>query len=179
MPDRARPILVIGSTGTTGRQTAPGVATIPVARRTANQRAPRLAAATLFVAGLVLLGIGGASLVAPVAFHASSGISLGESRSVLSEARAAGGSLLGAGAVILLGAFVSRLAFTASVLGAVMYVSYGLSRLLSMAVDGMPAQELVLATAVELIIGLLCAATLVAHRRHAGGPTQVEAPQPG
>ncbi|WP_437537650.1 DUF4345 domain-containing protein [Sorangium sp. So ce726] len=154
---------------------APGVATIPIAKGAANLDAPRLATATLFVSGLVLFGIGGASLVAPVAFHASSGISLGESSSLLSETRAVGGSLLGAGAVILLGAFVSRLAFTASVLGAVMYLSYGLSRLLSMAVDGMPAQELVLATAVELILGLLCVAALVAHRRRAGGPTQVEA----
>lgn len=179
MPHRASPLLVIGSTGTTGRQTASGVPTAPIATGTANPRAPRLVAATLFVSGVVLLGIGGASLVAPVAFHASSGISLGESRSVLSEARAVGGSLLGVGAVVLLGAFVSRLAFTASVLGAVMYVSYGLSRLLSMAVDGLPAQELVLATVVELILGLLCVAALVAHRRRAGAPAQIEEHRPG
>ncbi|KYF58308.1 hypothetical protein BE08_23280 [Sorangium cellulosum] len=144
--------------------TAPEVATMRVSRRAASVQRSRVVTVVLFIAGLVLLGIGGATLLAPVAFHATNGVELGDSRSLLSETRAAGGSLLGAGALIMLGAFVSRLTFTATVVAAVTYVSYGLSRLLSMAVDGMPAQGLVLATVVELVIGLSCAASLVWRR---------------
>ncbi|WP_437969379.1 DUF4345 domain-containing protein [Sorangium sp. So ce260] len=147
---RSDSILAIGPTGKT--------------KGTSIVQSGRVVKVTLFIAGLVLIGIGGATLLAPVAFHATSGIELGDSRSLLSETRAAGGSLLGTGALILLGAFSSRLAFTATVVGAVTYVSYGLSRLLSMAADGMPAQGLVLATAVELVLGLSCAAALVWRR---------------
>ncbi|MGK4007074.1 DUF4345 domain-containing protein [Sorangium sp. So ce1036] len=144
--------------------TAPEVVTTPVSKGTASMQRWRVETVTLLIAGLVLLGIGGATLLAPAAFHATSGIELGDSRSLLSETRAAGGSLLGSGVLIMLGAFASRLAFTATIVGAVTYVSYGLSRLLSMAVDGMPAQALVLATVVELVLGLSCVAALVWRR---------------
>ncbi|KYF79475.1 hypothetical protein BE11_07510 [Sorangium cellulosum] len=169
---RSDPILVIGSTGKTMRlpgratpeMTALDVVTMHASKRTASTQRWRVVTVMLFIAGLVLIGIGGATLLAPVAFHATSGIELGDSRSLLSETRAAGGSLLGAGALITLGAFASRLTFTATVVAAVTYLSYGLSRLLSMAVDGMPAQELVLATVVELALGLSCGASLVWRR---------------
>ncbi|GAA3075765.1 DUF4345 domain-containing protein [Streptosporangium carneum] len=126
----------------------------------------RLLRSILFVSGLVVIGIGAATLFAPVAFHEVNGIRLGDDVGLLSETRAAGGALLASGVLIALGAFVSRLAFTAAVVGTLLYLSYGLSRVLSIAVDGVPGSGLVLAAVVETVIGLACAFALVRHLRH-------------
>ncbi len=117
--------------------------------------------ALLFLTGLMGVGIGGAILLAPIAFHATSGIVVAGDESLLSELRAAGGALLACGTLVLLGAFVSRLMFTALVLSTFLYLSYGASRLVSMAVDGMPSSNLVAVTVFELGIGLICALTLI------------------
>lgn len=118
----------------------------------------------LFLSGLVAMGVGGAILLMPVAFHATNGIELGSSLSLLNEVRAPGGALFAMGALILTGAFMRRLAFTSTLVSAVLYLSYGLSRILSMGIDGMPAEGLVLATILEVTIGLLCAFALVRWR---------------
>jgi hypothetical protein len=125
---------------------------------------------TLFTSGLVVILIGAATLFAPVAFNEFNGVGLGGDAGLLSEVRAAGGSLLASGVLIVLGAFVPRLAFTAALLGSVTYLSYGLSRVLSIAVDGTPGSGLVLAAAVETALGLACAFVLVRYRRRDAGP---------
>lgn len=114
----------------------------------------------LFVTGLIGVGIGGAILLTPVAFHATSGIVVVGDESLMNEMRAAGGALFACGFLVLLGAFVSRLTYTALVLSTALYMSYGLSRLLSMAVDGMPSGNLVAITLFELGVGLICALAL-------------------
>ncbi|WP_449065044.1 DUF4345 domain-containing protein [Planomonospora algeriensis] len=119
----------------------------------------------LFVSGLVVIVIGAATLFAPVAFNEFNGVELGGDAGLLSEVRAAGGALLASGVLIMLGAFVPRLAFTAALLGTVTYLGYGLSRVLSIALDGTPGRGLVLAAAVETVLGLACALALVLHRR--------------
>ncbi|MBG0829382.1 DUF4345 domain-containing protein [Planomonospora sp. ID67723] len=118
----------------------------------------------LLVAGLVAVGIGGAILFAPAAFHGVNGIELGGDSNLLSEMRAPGGMLLAIGALVVLGAFVSRLAFTAAVVGALSFLSYASSRVLGIAVDGMPAGGLVLATVLEAVIGLACVSVLLRYR---------------
>ncbi|MEU0478305.1 DUF4345 domain-containing protein [Streptosporangium sp. NPDC006013] len=133
-----------------------------------NARPLRL---VLFVSGVVAIGIGAATLFAPAAFHGTNGIELGSDAGLLSETRAAGGALLAAGVLVVLGAFVARLAFTATVVGAATYLAYGLSRLLSIALDGIPASGLVLAAALEIIIGLACVFVLVRYRHHGGRET--------
>jgi uncharacterized protein with PQ loop repeat len=67
----------------------------------------------------------------------------------------------------MLGAFVAKLTFTSAVISIVMYLSYGISRILSIAVDGMPAEGLVLATVVEIIIGLVGVFALLRYRERA------------
>lgn len=39
---------------------------------------------------------------------------------------------------------------------ATLYLSYGFSRILSTAIDGVPAEGLVQSTALEIVIGLVC-----------------------
>lgn len=114
----------------------------------------------LFITGLIGVGIGAAILLAPVAFHATGGIVVDGDESLMSEMRAAGGALFACGFLVFLGAFVSRLTYTALVLSTVLYTSYGLSRLVSMVLDGMPSSNLVVVTLFELGVGLVCAVAL-------------------
>lgn len=66
--------------------------------------------------------------------------------------------------LIISGAFVSELTFTAALISTVLYLSYGSSRILSMAIDGMPADWLVQIAAGEIAIGLMCGLALSRHR---------------
>lgn len=109
----------------------------------------------LIVAGIIGIGVGGAQLLIPVAFESSASINLGNNSSLLSEIRAAGGTLLVAGILIMAGAFIPRITYSSVALSALFYLSYGLSRILSMAIDGMPSESLVMATVAEIIVGIL------------------------
>ena len=121
----------------------------------------------LVLSGLVGMVVGAGMLFVPVAFHASAGIVLDGSINLTSEMRAAGGPLLAGGVIIILGAFSGPLRFTALVIACMFYLSYGVSRLLAMAIDGMPAQAIVMITVLELVVGLLCSVALVFHLRTA------------
>ena len=118
----------------------------------------------LIFSGLISSGIGGAILFNPVAFYATYGIELAGNISLFNEIRAPGGALMASGILIMLGAFVDKLTFTAVVVSTLLYLSYGLSRILSIAIDGMPAEGLVQAAALEIVIGLVCVFVLVKYR---------------
>lgn len=119
----------------------------------------------LLLSGLLAIAIGGSILFNPIGFHASSGLSLPADTNLLSELRAPGGALLSSGLIIGLGAWFRSLEVTAILLSALVYLSYGLSRIFSMYVDGMPAENLLIATFVELAIGALCVICLSLRRR--------------
>lgn len=116
----------------------------------------------LLISGLIATGI---ILFLPAAFHATNGIDLGGNSSLLSEVRAPGGALMASGILIMSGAFVAKLTFTFAVVSTLLYFSYGLSRILSMAVDGLPAERLVQAAVLELVIGLVCIYAFITSRR--------------
>ncbi len=118
----------------------------------------------LFISGLMLIGFGGAILFMPVAMAAISGIELGGNISLLNETRAPGGALLASGILVMSGAFVAKLTFTSVVVSTLVYLSYGLSRILSMAIDGMPAEGLVQVAVLEIVVGLVCVFALVKYR---------------
>lgn len=118
----------------------------------------------LIISGIIASGIGASLLFFPVAFHGASGIVLGDNINLLSETRAPGGMLFVSGLLMMLGAFLSRLTFTALVLSTLIYLSYGISRMLSMAVDGMPGESLVIATVLEIVIGLAGVFVLLKYR---------------
>lgn len=118
----------------------------------------------LFISGLIAASIGGAVLAVPAAFYASNGIDIGGNVSLLNEIRASGGVLLAAGILILSGAFVASLTFTAVVVASLLYLSYGLSRILSFTIDGMPSEGLVQAAALEIVIGVVCVYVLARYR---------------
>jgi hypothetical protein len=103
----------------------------------------------LLVAGTIAVSICGATLLAPVAFDHSSGIELGGHVDLLSETRASGGGLVAIGTLILSGFFVRRLRPLGTVVAAVVYLGYGLPRLLSMVIDVVPGVVLSAATVVD------------------------------
>jgi len=110
--------------------------------------------AILIISGLIAISIGATILFFPVMFHASSGIDLGGNVSLLSETRAPGAALFVSGILMMLGAFVREMTFTSLVLTVLVYLSYGFARVFSMMVDGMPAESLITATVLEIVIGL-------------------------
>lgn len=124
----------------------------------------KLLKSILFLSGLIAITIGGMILFTPVSFHATSGITLGDNISLLNEVRAPGGALLAMGVLITLGAFSAKLAFTSILLSTLLYLSYGLSRIVSMIVDGSPTEILILVAILEIIIGLVCAIALIKYR---------------
>ena len=115
----------------------------------------------LFISGLIASAIGATILFSPGAFYASYGIALGDNVSLLNEIRASGGVLLTTGLLIMSGAFVDKLAFTSAVVATLLYLSYGLSRVMSLAIDGMPVEGIVQAAVLEIVIGLACIFALI------------------
>tara|TARA_R110000744_G_scaffold56422_1_gene119037 strand:- start:102 stop:503 length:402 start_codon:yes stop_codon:yes gene_type:complete len=119
----------------------------------------------LIGSGLIAIAVGWGLLFSPEAFHALNGIELGDSASLMSEIRAPGAGLLASGLLIFSGVFVSRLSFTALVVAMLLYLSYGISRFYSMALDGLPADGIIFVAFLEMAIGLACAFTLQRHLR--------------
>ncbi|MCR9136650.1 MAG: DUF4345 domain-containing protein [Alphaproteobacteria bacterium] len=119
----------------------------------------------LVVAGLIAIVVGAGILFAPQAFHASAGIDLRDDVRLLNEMRAPGGAILVCGLFVIAGAFRARLAFPATMLAFVLYTAFGLSRLVGMAIDGLPGPALVQITILELAVGLVCGLALLRYRK--------------
>lgn len=107
----------------------------------------------LGLAGTLLLLIGTSIVLSPVAYQAGMGVALPEAPTLLSDLRAMGGGLVGVGLLVLAGALRPALAESAARAGGVVYLSYGLSRLVSLGLDGWPSEVLIGSTAIELVVG--------------------------
>nr|WP_295889732.1 DUF4345 domain-containing protein [uncultured Devosia sp.] len=114
-------------------------------------------------AGGIAVGLGSLILLVPAAFYAGYGLNLTGQVTLLNELRSHGLSLIGIGLFVITGAFVPRLATSAALVAALFYLSYGLSRLVGLALDGWPGQGLALSGAVELVVGSI--ALLIYRRR--------------
>ncbi len=119
----------------------------------------------LLASGLIAAGIAATILFAPNAFYRDYGIDIGSNVSLANELKAPAGALLIAGLLMLAGVFRSEFAIPSLATATAIYLSYGLSRLLSMAIDGIPHSGLVGAAVVEIAIGVICFLDLTRHRR--------------
>ena len=119
----------------------------------------------LLPSGIIAVVIAGTILFAPEALYAGYGIDVSGNATLANELKAPAGMLLAAGLLMFAGVFRSQLAVVSLATAAVVYLSYGLSRLTSMAIDGLPHSGLVGAAGVELIIGVVCLLTLLQVRR--------------
>jgi len=115
----------------------------------------------LLVSGLLAVGIATTILALPDTFYAAYGIEVANDINLINELKAPAGVLFLAGSMMLAGAFLKGLSFAALVTGATVYLAYGSSRLLSIAVDGVPHSSLVTAAGLEIIIGAVCVIVLL------------------
>ncbi len=113
---------------------------------------------TLAGSGAILGLIGGALMLAPKAFLEMSHVFVERDAGLMSELTAPSGVLLLTGALMVIAAVKIRFADLALSVGAIVYGSYGLGRLISIAMHGVPPQSLIVAMMIELgVAGLLVA----------------------
>ncbi|MFK7732210.1 MAG: DUF4345 domain-containing protein [Pseudomonadales bacterium] len=118
----------------------------------------------LLLAGALLLMVSASILISPIGFYAANNIELGSNTSLISELKAPAGFLLLAGGFMISSLFVRRYQDTATCLAAVIYLSYALSRVISMGVDGVPSSGLVQAAIIEAVLGICCVVILATHQ---------------
>lgn len=110
----------------------------------------------LFVAGVMLSFFGGFAAFFPEAYTGRHDISILGNVNLYNEFRGTGGLMLASGLLILLGAFIKELAYTATIVAAVNFLLFALARVFSIFVDGVPVDGIIRATAVEMLVGLIC-----------------------
>ena len=131
---------------------------------------------TLCLSGLTALAIGTFILIAPHAFYASYGITLGNDASLLSELRAPGAGLAAFGLVMLRGIWRRAMIPISMTAALAVFLSFPAGRLVGLLVDGMPSGSVIGALLVEVAIAALC---LFAFRRRLWQPSPgVPAAQP-
>ena len=92
----------------------------------------------LLISGLLAAGIAATILFAPDAFYAGYGIDTSANVNLANELKAPAGMLLIAGFLMLAGLVRAKLTVVSLGIASLIYLPYGLSRLLSMLVDGIP-----------------------------------------
>lgn len=110
----------------------------------------------LFFSGLLLLFIGVSITLTPDAFFAMNEIYLQHNASLKSELRAPAGFLLITGLIMIGALWRKSLRPIALLIASLLYLCYGVARIIGMAFDGLPSQGLIEATVIELILGGLC-----------------------
>lgn len=129
-----------------------------------NMRLLKTQKVVLLIAGTLLIGVGSFILLSPATFYSANDIYPGANVSLLNELKAPAGMLLVAGLFIVAAAFMRGLSDTAMWLAALVYLSYAGSRILSMSFDGVPAEGLVKAAALESVLGLVCLVVVLMRR---------------
>lgn len=113
--------------------------------------------------GAILGIIGSFVMSAPRIFLATSEVIVEQDAGLMSEITAPSGILVIAGLFMMLGAVMLRFANMGLICGALVYGSYGISRLISMHLHGTPSETLIVVTYFELgVAALLLALHLTA-----------------
>lgn len=109
----------------------------------------------LILASIIGLYVGIGLVFFPVELQAQSNIIIDGNPSHLSETRAPGSAILSASIFILIGAFRKKWTYISLIITALFFLSYGSGRLLSLILDGMPAEGLFATMIGELAVGLI------------------------
>ncbi|MGV6849343.1 MAG: DUF4345 family protein [Marinibacterium sp.] len=128
---------------------------------------PAIVPICLGLCGAVGAAVGATLLWDPMVLAPVSGLSGTERVDYVNEARAPGGALLLAAGAMVLALWKDALRMAALWLASALYLGYGLSRALSVLLDGMPKSALMSAMWIELALGglaLLCALNMARSR---------------
>ncbi len=115
----------------------------------------------LLLSGLIAVAIAGTILTVPDAFYAGYGIQVGGNATLANELKAPAGALLIAGLLMFAGVFRSRFIVASLITATLVYLSYGMGRIVSIAIDGLPHSGMVGAAGIEIVIGAVCLMTLL------------------
>jgi len=126
-----------------------------------KELSPYVTRCLLLASGLLAAGIAAMSFMAPNGFFAVYGIDIGADVNLTNELKASTGVLFVSGLLSISGAFRTDLFKPALEIAALVYLSYGLSRLASIAIDGIPDVGLVVAAIIEISVGGACLMRLV------------------
>jgi len=132
----------------------------------------------LTVIAVLTLALGAMILFMPVNFYAGYGLDLSGKVDLLNELRAPGLFMLGLAGFCTLGVIRTDLQQPAIWLGSLFNLSYGLSRLLGFAIDGLPHDGFVVAGAVELVLGLVGLSLIWWQTRSRPAPTPLPTARP-
>ena len=109
----------------------------------------------LIILGLLLIILGSWRLFVPIAFFENSGLVLSNEAGLLSEARVTGGVVVGFGLIVLLGAFIQRLSYTSIIAAIVLFLSFGIARLIGFGLDGNPGEGVIQGMIIEFVLGFI------------------------
>ena len=123
----------------------------------------------LGIAGTTAMIIGGFILIAPHAFYAGYGMTLGDDPNLLSELRAPAANLAALSAVILAGIFRTSWAPVSAKVAVTVFLAFPAGRIVGLLIDGMPSASVLGAFAIEIAIGAICLAAFLPRRT--GGVT--------
>jgi len=118
----------------------------------------------LILMGVMLTIMGLWRLFDPIGFFEYSGLILSEDPGLLNEARGTGGAIIGFGILILLGAFKKKLAYTSTIVAIVLFLGFGISRIISVVLDGNPGEALYKGIIGEFVMGFLALFALIKYR---------------
>jgi len=118
----------------------------------------------LIVLGFQLIIFGLWRLIDPINFFNFSGLLLSADAGLLSEARGAGGAILGFGILIFLGAFKKELTYTSTITAMILFLGFGIARVISLIVDGNPGGMIFQGIIGEFVFGLLALFALIKYR---------------
>ena len=119
----------------------------------------------LFLSALIAIVIAATILFAPDFFYAGYGIEISGNATLVNELKAPAGALLVAGLIMSAGVFRTGFAVVSLTTATIVYLSYGMSRVMSIVVDGVPHGSMVSAAGIELVIGAVCFVALLHARR--------------
>ncbi|WP_297104806.1 DUF4345 domain-containing protein [uncultured Devosia sp.] len=108
----------------------------------------------LVTGALIAFVLSLAVLFAPAAFYAGYGITVGGDIALLNEMKAPAGAILLAALVMAVGLINPAWLGSALLVGALLYLGFGLGRVIALTSDGIPPASLLAAMAVELLLGL-------------------------
>ncbi len=118
----------------------------------------------LALSGLLLVFIGAATLFNPIEIKASSGIDLAGNASLLNDIRATSALILVLALILVSGVFKKGNIGVSSLISFTVFLSLGTGRLISILIDGMPAESMVKATGLEFILGIIGLVLFIASR---------------
>ena len=132
---------------------------------TSSTRNKLLQRLLLLVSGLTAAAIAMAILFAPDVFYAGYGIVTAGNPALSNELKAPAGLLLTGGVFMLVSTFRKQWITSGLIVAALVYLSYGFSRLVGFALDGIPAGGLYEAALFEIAIGAAALLSLIPMNR--------------